>query len=63
MKALLRTGGGGVRRAAHRLVQAVLRFVMLRDGGDIVGMGLGQGLLRLEVFQHDAHSVLLALAR
>src|ERR1039457_6799956 len=54
---------GSRRLAAYGFVQGVLRFVVFRQRGEILGTRLRQVLQGLDVFQHDAHAKLLALAR
>src|ERR1039458_6813311 len=54
----------GVRlRAADGLVQGILRVVVIRECPEILGAGLSEVLLGLDVFQDDADAILLAFAR
>jgi hypothetical protein len=61
---LLLTGGGNCcPRAANRSLQRILGFVVFRQSSEIVGAGLRQVLLGLNVLEHDPNPILFALPR
>ena len=61
----IRRGAGvlSLSGAAYGFVQRILGFVVFSQRRQVLGACLGQVLLGLEVFQHNADPILFALAR